>query len=44
MDQRIGLAAINLPSDAADIDIDDIGRRIEVEIPYFLQKHAAISR
>src|SRR5215471_13886554 len=40
MDQRIGLTAINLSADAADINIDDIGRRIKVEIPYFLQKHA----
>jgi hypothetical protein len=41
MDQRIILAVINLSADAADIDIDDIGRRIKVEIPYFLQKHAS---
>src|SRR5215472_15023298 len=40
MDQWIGLAAINLPANAADVDIDDIGRRIKVQIPYFLQKHS----
>ena len=39
MDQRVGLAAVDFPANAADIDIDDIGRWIKVQIPYMLQKH-----
>jgi hypothetical protein len=41
MDQRVGLADVNFPANAADIDIDDIGRWIKVQIPYVLQKHGS---
>ena len=33
MDQRIGLLAVDLATDAPDIDVDDIGRGIEMKIP-----------
>src|SRR6202795_4801852 len=39
MDQRIGLLAVDLATDAADIDVDDIGRGIEMKIPDVLQQH-----
>src|SRR3981189_398482 len=39
MDQRIGLLAIDLATHAPDIDVDDIGRGIEMEIPDVLQQH-----
>src|SRR6267154_1312989 len=39
MDQRVGLLAVDLAADAAEIDVDDVGRRIEMQIPDMLQKH-----
>jgi hypothetical protein len=39
MDQRIGLAAVDLTANPADIDVDDIGHRIKMQIPDMLQKH-----
>src|SRR5437899_2984305 len=39
MDQRIGLAAVDLPANTADIDINDIGRGIEMQIPHVLEEH-----
>src|SRR5215471_11232306 len=39
MDQRIGLLVVDLAAQTADIDVDDIGRRIEIEIPDVLQHH-----
>src|SRR5881392_575732 len=39
VDKRIGLLTINLAADSADIDVDDVGRRIEMEIPHMLQQH-----
>src|SRR5262245_21746247 len=39
MDQRIGLLVIDLAAQAPDIDVDDIGRRIEMKIPDVLQQH-----
>src|ERR1700760_3650823 len=39
MNQRIGLQVVDLAAQAADIDINDIGRRVEVEIPDMLQHH-----
>src|SRR6516162_3233126 len=39
VNQRIVLTAVDLPTDTADIDIDDVGRRIEMQIPYVLQQH-----
>src|SRR6267143_5234828 len=39
MDQRIGLLAVDLATHAPDIDVDDIGRGIEMKIPAVLQQH-----
>src|ERR1700730_6740028 len=39
MDQRIGLLAVDLATHAPDIDVDDIGRGIEMQIPDVLQQH-----
>src|ERR1700756_2633569 len=41
MDQRIGLLVVDLATQAADIDVDDVGRRIEMQIPDVLQQHGA---
>src|SRR5208282_2486085 len=39
MDERISLTGIDLAAHAADVDVDDIGHRIEMQIPHMLQKH-----
>src|SRR5450631_520829 len=39
VDQRIGLLAVDLATHPPDIDVDDIGRGIEMEIPDVLQQH-----
>src|SRR4051812_42079743 len=39
VDQQIGLLAVDLAADAPDIDVDDIGRWIEMKIPDLLQQH-----
>src|SRR6516165_9992975 len=39
MDQRIGLLVIDLSTHPPDIDIDDIGRWIEMKVPDVLQQH-----
>src|SRR6516225_88721 len=41
MDQRVVLAAVDLATNSTDIDVDDIGHRIEVQIPYVLQQHGS---
>src|SRR5437899_2790082 len=41
MDERIGLLAVNLAADAPDVDVDDVGGGIEVEIPDVLQQQRA---
>ena len=41
MDERIGLLTVDLAADASDIDVDDVGRGIEVKIPDVLQQHGA---
>src|SRR5712671_371972 len=41
VDQRIGLLAVDLATDAPDIDVDDIGRGIEMKVPDVLQQHGA---
>src|SRR6516225_3846801 len=41
MNQRIGLLAVDLAANAADIDVNDIGRGIEVNVPDMLQQHRA---
>src|SRR5205809_3667233 len=39
MDQRIGLLAVDLATHTSDIDINDVGRRIEMKVPDVLQQH-----
>src|SRR6266852_586812 len=39
VDQRIGLLAVDFATHAADIDVDDVCRGIEMEIPDVLQQH-----
>src|SRR5215469_7816642 len=41
MDQRIGLLVVNLATQPSNIDVDDIGRRIEMKVPHVLQQHGA---
>jgi hypothetical protein len=36
MDERIGLLTVDLATDASDIDVNDVGRGVKVEIPYML--------
>src|SRR5215469_13081984 len=39
VDQRIGMLIVDLAANAAEIDVDDVGGRVEVEVPYMLQQH-----
>src|SRR5215510_6859613 len=39
MNERIGLLTVDLSADAPDIHVDDVGRGVEVQIPYMLQQH-----
>src|SRR3954451_13846925 len=39
VDQRIGLGVVDLAADATDIDVDDVGRGIEMQIPDMLEQH-----
>src|SRR5579863_3968798 len=39
VDQRVSLLAVHFAADAADINVDDVGRGIEVQIPDMLQEH-----
>src|SRR5258707_15195946 len=39
MNQRIGLLAVDFAGDASDIDVDDIGRGVEMKIPDVPQQH-----
>src|SRR4051812_46357232 len=41
MDQRIGLGIVDLAADAADIDVDDVGGGIEMQVPDVLEQHRA---
>ena len=41
MDQGIGLSVVDLAADASDIDVDDVRRRIEMQVPDVLQQHCA---
>src|SRR5262245_18590194 len=41
VDQRIILTAIDLPTNSADIDVHDVGRRVKMQIPYVLQQQSA---
>src|SRR5262249_22587583 len=39
VDERVGLRAVDLAADTSDIDIDDVGRGVKMQIPYVLQEH-----
>src|SRR6478609_4419523 len=39
MDQRIGLGIVDLAADPPDIDVDDVGGGIEMQIPDVLEQH-----
>src|SRR5215471_4293611 len=39
VDERVGLLAVDLAADTSDIDVDDVGRGVKVQIPYVLQQH-----
>src|SRR5215831_4956459 len=39
MNERIGLLAVDFAADASDIDVDDVGRGVKMQIPYVLQQH-----
>src|SRR5262249_30582657 len=41
MNERISLLAVDLSPDTSDIDVDDVGRRVKMQIPYMLQQHRA---
>src|SRR5258708_13788110 len=41
MDQRIGLGIVDLAADAPDIDVDDVGGGIEMQVPDMLEQHRA---
>src|SRR5262245_19511105 len=41
VNERVGFTAVHLPSQASDIDVDDVRHRIEVQIPDVLQQHRA---
>src|SRR5919198_5021088 len=39
VDQRIGLGVVDLAADAADIDVDDVGGGVKMQVPDMLQQH-----
>src|SRR6185369_5913097 len=39
MDQRISLLVVDFAPHPADIDVDDVGRGVEMKIPDMLQQH-----
>src|SRR6204780_4111230 len=39
VDERVGLRTVDLAPDASDINVDDVGRGVKVQIPYMLQQH-----
>src|SRR5262249_30888021 len=41
MNERVSLLTVDLSADAPDIHVDDVGRGVEVQIPYMLQQHRA---
>jgi hypothetical protein len=38
VDEGIGLPAVDLAPDPADVDIEDVGVRVKVQIPYVLEQ------
>ena len=41
VDQRVRVLAVDLFANTADIDIDDVGRWIKIQIPHVVQEHGA---
>src|SRR5262249_52382486 len=41
MDERVGLPAVDFSAESPDIDVDDVGGGIKVNVPYVLQQHCA---
>src|ERR1700735_965615 len=41
VDQWVGVSAVYFAPESADVHIDDIGRRIKMQVPDVLQQHAA---
>src|SRR5271154_6768529 len=41
VDQGIGLSVVDLAADPSDIDVDDVCRWIEMQVPDVLQQHRA---
>src|SRR3954470_8574811 len=41
VDQRIVLGVVDLAADASDIDVDDVGGGIEMQVPDVLKQHCA---
>src|SRR3569623_3179646 len=41
VDQWIGLGIVDLAADAADIDVDDVGGGVEMQVPDVLEQHRA---
>src|SRR5579859_1639567 len=39
VNERVGLLAVDFAADASDIDIDDVGRGVKMQVPYVLQQH-----
>ena len=39
MNERVRLSVIHFATDPSNLDIDDVGCRVEVEIPHVLQQH-----
>ena len=41
VNERIAMLGVDLAPNTPDIDIDDVGGRIEVQVPDVLQQHGA---
>src|ERR1051325_10713208 len=41
MEKRLVEAVLELAPQAADVDVDDVGARVEVIVPHLLQQHGA---
>src|ERR1700756_3180143 len=41
MDQRIGLTIVDFGAKAANVNVNDIRSRVEVQVPYVLQQHGS---
>ncbi len=41
MNQRIAVLSVDLAPHASDVDINDVGRGVKMQITYVLQQHGA---